>query len=190
MPWLPENKDLENEELQAKDESYNVLSRWSGPRGEFETPVIPILKTSLRHKNTYLKINGEIKEDKSVENSIMFAFGMDDANTDHSFRCGNFMPFNNKNQIAGWDFGLIYQGEYGLHKHFFKEYDKFLHDANESYECAMQLSKPEFMKMDINEPVLLHGQPCLIESMQFAFGEDSDTKISLRSLRPMNNPLS
>lgn len=190
--WEKTEKELNKEEFSAVDESVTTfcedVNRLVEPGSDWSflnDIVMPFYSVGPKNVTTTLRGCGDAKDDDSEETPLAFAYYCGQARTATvqdlklGYFYGSTQPYDNQGITKIRKAGLYPAGADGLFMEYWKDYDAMLRHSNHKYIVTANIPYSVFSRIQLYKPIVLHGQPCLIERITQA-GEKYE--LTLRSI--------
>ena len=140
---------------------------------------------SISHRNSFVQINGEIKESESEPLKELVLLSVDNSVT----------KLADTNPAQSVNYKTAYNVFYPLNdmdnlNYLHTQYKLYRKDSNIPLDCELKI--PEYMLQNINfaAPKIIKGQKVLIESIEIIMGKSRETtlqKVKLRTIRPFQD---
>lgn len=189
--WEKTEKDLDKQEYSAVDESVatfcedqNRLINDNYERTFIEQIVMPYYSVGAYHATTTIRGAGDAKDEKTEETPLAFAYycgqaKATDPNLHLGYYYGSTQAYDNQGYVRERQSGIYPAGEDGLFLEYWKEYDAMLRHSNHQYIVTAHIPYSVFSRLQLYKPIVLYGQPCIIERITQA-GEKYE--LTLRSI--------
>lgn len=140
---------------------------------------------SISHRNSFVQINGEIKESESEPLKELVLLSVDNSVT----KLADTNPSQSVHYKTGYNVFYPYDDLDTLND-LHTQYKLYRKDSNIPLDCELKI--PEYMLQNINfaAPKIIKGQKVLIESIEMIMGKSRETtlqKVKLRTIRPFQD---
>lgn len=187
--WDPQPEGYEAHELKSVDEFVPVdrVSNVGTGAGNWINEYCPLYLCCSRHRHSYIKgIETENQDGESTPLAFMLAY------TVGGKSYGRLSPEGDDGQTVAPDDGsspslsLLFQFRDGLFARYWRRYDELLRHGNRYAEVKMMMSKPDLYRLDMSQPVNLHGVRCLIDTVSYLLPAGNEVQVQVK-LRPIQS---